>query len=71
MILYFTDAGRIKQRILCCRKFIMIFSSSDLFIEQWLALAECRLLKFRFRAWQKFCIPKFLIKFRQIFPKEC
>ena len=31
MILYytadFTDAGRIKQRILCCRKFIIIFGS--------------------------------------------
>ena len=54
------EAGRIKQRILCCRKFIVIFGSSDLFIEQLLALAaesaECRLLKFSFRAWQKYCI---------------
>ena len=43
MILYFTDAGRIKQRVLCCRKFIIIFGSSDLrVIEQLLALAaEC------------------------------
>ena len=49
MILYFTEAGRIKQRILCCRKFIIIFGSSDLFIEQLLALAESRLLKFSFR----------------------
>ena len=60
MILYNTEAGRIKQRILCCRKFIVIFGSSDLFIEQLLALAaesaECRLLKFSFRAWQKYCI---------------
>ena len=57
MILYFSYAGRIKQRILCCRKFIIMFSSSDLFIEQLLALAaECRLLKFSFRAWQKYCI---------------
>ena len=60
MILYNSEAGRIKQRILCCRKFIVIFGSSDLFIEQLLALAaesaECRLLKFSFRAWQKYCI---------------
>ena len=56
MILYFTDAGRIKQRILCCRKFIIIFGSSDLFIEQLLALAECRLLMLSFRARQKYCI---------------
>ena len=27
MILYFADASRIKQRILCCRKFIIIFGS--------------------------------------------
>ena len=58
MILYNTEAGRIKQRILCCRKFIVIFGSSDLFIKQLLALAaesaECRLLKFSFRAWQKY-----------------
>ena len=33
-----------------------MFGSSDLFIEQLLALAECRLLKFSFRAWQKYCI---------------
>ena len=56
MILYFSS-----QRILClilpaCRKFIIMFSSSDLFIEQFLALAESRLLKFSFRAWQKYCI---------------
>ena len=25
MILYFSCAGRIKQRILCCRKFIIMF----------------------------------------------
>ena len=56
MILYFSYAGRIKQRILCCRKFIIMFGSSDLFIEQLLALAECPLLKFSFRAWQKYCI---------------
>ena len=56
IILYFTDAGRIKQRILCCRKFIIIFGSSDLFIEQLLALAECRLRMFSFRAWQKYYI---------------
>ena len=56
MILYFSYAGRIKQRVLCCRKFIITFGSSDLFIEQLLALAECRLLKFSFRAWQKYCI---------------
>ena len=56
MILYFSYAGRIKQRILCCRKFIIMFGSSDLFFEQLLALAECRLLKFSFRAWQKYCI---------------
>ena len=56
MIPYLTDAGRIKQRILCCRKFIIIFGSSDLFIEQLLALAACRLLKFSFMAWQKFYI---------------
>ena len=31
---YFTEAGRIKQRILCCRKYIIILGSSDLFIEQ-------------------------------------
>ena len=53
-------AGRIKQRILCCRKFIIMFGSSDLFIEQLLALAECRLLKFSFRTWQKYCILSFL-----------
>ena len=57
MILYNTETGRIKQRILCCRKYIVIFGLSDLFIEQLLALAaECRLLKFSFRAWQKYCI---------------
>ena len=57
MILYYSETGRIKQRIQCCRKFIVIFGSSDLFIEQLLALAaECRLLKFSFRAWQKYCI---------------
>ena len=57
MILYNTEAGRIKQRILCCRKFVVIFGSSDLFIEQLLALAaECQLLKLSFRAWQKYCI---------------
>ena len=57
MILYNTEAGRIKQRILCCRKFIVIFGSSDLFIEQLLALAaECRLLKFSSREWQNYCI---------------
>ena len=39
-----------KQRLLCCRKIIIIFRSSDLFIEQLLALTECRLLKFSFRA---------------------
>ena len=65
MILCFTDLGRIKQRILCCRKFIIIFAavfgSSDLFIEQLLALAECRLLKFSFRAWQKFCILSYYV----------
>ena len=33
-----------------------MFGSSDLFFEQLLALAECRLLKFSFRAWQKYCI---------------
>ena len=43
MILYFTEAGRIKHRVLYCRKFIIIFGSSDLrVIEQLLALAaEC------------------------------
>ena len=103
MILYFSYAGRIKQRILCCRKFVTMFGSSDLFtlacenirfsslfaagdvsrnvpsgeergetdvsagyvhpgrlIEQLLALAECRLLKFSFRTWQKYCILSFL-----------
>ena len=60
MIPYLTDAGRIKQRILCCRKFIIIFGSSDLFMEQLLAVAACRLLKFSFRAWQKFYIPSLL-----------
>ena len=33
-----------------------MFGSSDMFIEQLLALAECRLLKFSFSAWQKYCI---------------
>ena len=56
MILYFTDAGRIKQRILCCTKFIIIFGSNDLFIEQLLALAEYRLLQVSLRVWQKYCI---------------
>ena len=57
MILYFIEAGRIKQRILCCIKFIIIFGSNDPFIEKSLALAaECRLLKFSFRAWQKYCV---------------
>ena len=57
MILYNTEAGRIKQRILCCRKFVVIFGSSDLFIEQLLALAaECQLLKFSSREWQNYCI---------------
>ena len=62
MILYNTEAGRIKQRILCCRKFIVIFGSSDLVhrTNYLLSLAaesaECRLLKFSFRAWQKYCI---------------
>ena len=46
MILYLTDAGRIQQRILSCRKFILIFGSIN----------EYRLLKFSFRAWQKYCI---------------
>ena len=37
-----TEASRIKQRILCCKKFLIIFGSSDLFIKQLLALAaEC------------------------------
>ena len=37
--------------------FAVIFGSSDLFIEQLLALAaECQLLKLSFRAWQKYCI---------------
>ena len=59
MILYFIEAGRIKQRILCCIKFIIIFGSNDPFIEKSLALiitAECRLHKFSFRAWQKYCV---------------
>ena len=57
MILYFTEAGRIKQRILCCIKFIIIFGSNKPFIEKSLALvAELRLLKFSFRAWQKFWV---------------
>ena len=56
MILYFSYAGRIKQRILCCRKFIIMFGSSDLFIKRLLALAECRLPKLSVRAWQKYCI---------------
>ena len=34
----------------------IIFGSSDLFMEQLLAVAACRLLKFSFRAWQKFYI---------------
>ena len=34
MILYFSYAGRIKQRILCCRKFIIMFCSSNLFIKR-------------------------------------
>ena len=39
------------------KKFIVNFCSSDLFIEQLLALAaECRLLKFGFRSWQEYCI---------------
>ena len=34
-----------------------MFSSSDLFIEQLLALAaECRLFKFSSREWQNYCI---------------
>ena len=33
-----------------------MFGSSDLFIEQLLALDECRFLKFGFRSWQKYCI---------------
>ena len=37
VLLCFTDAGRIKQRLICCRKIIIIFGSSDLFIEQLLA----------------------------------
>ena len=49
-LLYRSD--RIKRRIFCCRKFIIIFCSSDLFVEQLLTLAECR--------------HPFLIKFRQI-----
>ena len=61
MILYFSYAGRIRQRILCCRKFIIMFGSGDLFIERLLAVAaECRLLKFSFRTWQKYCILSFL-----------
>ena len=57
MILYFIEAGRIKQRILCCIKFIIIFGSNDPFIEKSLALAaECRQIKFSFRAWQKYCV---------------
>ena len=57
MILYFIEAGRIKQRILRCIKFIIIFGSNDPFIEKSLALAaECRLLEFSFRAWQKYCV---------------
>ena len=58
MILYFTEAGRIKQRVLCCRKLIIIFGSSDLrVIEHLLALAaECRLLKFSFRARQNYLV---------------
>ena len=54
-----------------------MFGSSDLFIKQLLALAECLLLKFSFRAWQ---LHPFLTKFRRIirgnidqyfFEKEC
>ena len=36
--------------ILCCRKFIITFGSTDLIIKQLLALAECRLPMFTFRA---------------------
>ena len=46
--------------ILCCRKFIITFGSTDLIIKQLLALAECRLPMFSFRAWQKYCILSFL-----------
>ena len=57
MIPYFTDAVRIKQRILCCRKFIIIFGlSGPVHRTQLLALPGCRLFKFNFRAWQKYCI---------------
>ena len=38
MILYYSEAGRIKQRIQWCRKFIVILGLSDLFIEQCLLL---------------------------------
>ena len=52
---HLATAGRVKQRILCCRKFIIIFGSSDLSIEQSLALAECRIFNFSFRTFQKYC----------------
>ena len=52
-----TETGRIKQRILCCRKFIIIFGSSDLFIKQ--IACTCSWV-FSFRAWQKYCILSFL-----------
>ena len=70
MILYYTEAGRIKQTILCCRKFIVIFGSRDLFIKQLLApAAECRFLKFSFRAWQKYCILS-LLSLGRFFERE-
>ena len=50
--------------ILCCRKFIITFGSTDLIIKQLLALAECRLPMLSFRAWQ--ILHPFLSKFRQI-----
>ena len=73
MILYNSQAGRIKQRILCCRKFIVIFGSSKLFIEQLLALAaECRLyvlqmrrneLKYGFNCQNHACFPRIYLQF--------
>ena len=81
MILYYSQAGRIKQGIQCCRKFIVIFGSSDLFIEQclllWLSVGSFSLVSGHDRSE---ILRPLLTKFRQIlrgnidqyfFEREC
>ena len=58
MIPYFTDARQVElnKGSFAVENLYSSQGSSDLFIQQLLALAECRLFKFSFRALQKYYI---------------